>query len=204
MAFEQERAAQSWFGVVTCVSGPLGIYRRDLIDKITDEFVSQKFMGKECTFGDDRHLTNLVLLNGLAVSYSYARCSTDVPNTFKGYIKQQARWGKSHWREMIWQFKALPLHHWYLTYDWQITLLMPFLLSYSIIHQLVLHNYIGIAYLAFTIILMGLIRSIYPALKEKDWQFLIFPLYGFFHLFVLLPLKFYSLFTINITKWGTR
>jgi hyaluronan synthase len=46
MAFNQERAAQSFFGAVTCVSGPLGAYRRHLIEAIKDDFLNQCFLGK--------------------------------------------------------------------------------------------------------------------------------------------------------------
>ncbi len=31
-AFNVERAADSFFGVVNCISGPLGLYRREIID----------------------------------------------------------------------------------------------------------------------------------------------------------------------------
>lgn len=207
MAFEQERAAQSFFGAVTCVSGPLGAYRREVIDRIKDAFVSQKFLGKKCTFGDDRHLTNLVLGLGYKVTYSKAVAYTESPTTLKQYIKQQARWGKSHWREMLWQLKALPKQHIFLAWDWGVSLLLPFLLTASIVHYVYLAftdspRYLGL--LAATVVLMSMLRIAEPMRQTKDPMFFLFVLYSFFHLFVLLPLKFYSLATVNITGWGTR
>jgi hyaluronan synthase len=54
-AFHQERAAQSFFKVVMCCSGPFAAYRRDVVDRINDDYISQVFLGQICTCGDDRH-----------------------------------------------------------------------------------------------------------------------------------------------------
>lgn len=208
MALNQERAAQSLFGAVTCVSGPLGAYRRDLIDKIKHNFITQRFLGRECTFGDDRHLTNLILLAGYQVRYApKAVAYTAAPVGIKEYLIQQTRWGKSHWREMIWQFKALPKQHLYLSYDWLVSLLLPFLLVASIGHYILLAlttSAVWFGYLLLTMIVMSLVRVIDPIIRTKNFAFLLFVIYGFLHLFILLPIKFWSLATINITKWGTR
>lgn len=54
MAFNIERAAQSFNRCVTCVSGPMGIYRTHVLEEILDDWISQTFLGMECTYGDDR------------------------------------------------------------------------------------------------------------------------------------------------------
>lgn len=78
--FNVERAAESFFSVVNCISGPLGLYRKSVVDEVKDKWVHASFLGAKCTFGDDRHLTNLVLLKGLATLYTpYAKCKTDTP-----------------------------------------------------------------------------------------------------------------------------
>ena len=43
MAFNQERAAQSYFGVVMCASGPFSAYRRSIIDAVKHRYVTQSF-----------------------------------------------------------------------------------------------------------------------------------------------------------------
>lgn len=207
MAFNHERASQSYFGCVTCVSGPLGAYRRELIDQIKDQFVNQRFLGKKCTFGDDRYLTNLILGLGYEVRYSKAVAYTEVPATVRQFIKQQTRWGKSHWREMIYQVPALPKQHLYLAYDWTLTLLLPFLLSLALLYSLYLGVTVDASYfltIIGSILVMSAVRVIEPLRQTRDWYFLLFPLYSLFHLVVLLPLKFYALATINLTHWGTR
>jgi hyaluronan synthase len=56
MAFNIERAAQSFNRCVTCVSGPMGIYRAHVLEEILDDWISQTFLGMECTYGDDRQV----------------------------------------------------------------------------------------------------------------------------------------------------
>ena len=45
MAFNIERACQSYFGCVSCISGPIGLYRMSLINKIVDLWSDQRFLG---------------------------------------------------------------------------------------------------------------------------------------------------------------
>lgn len=206
-AFNNERASQGYFNCVSCVSGPMGAYKRKLIDKIKDDFINQTFLGVRCSFGDDRHLTNLVLRKGYQVAYSSAVCHTDVPTSIKQFIKQQARWGKSYWRETIWEIKALPKHHLYLSYDLALNFIMPFLLIASIINLIYLLLAGSPEYLFYfmaMITLMSAIRVIEPAIRTRNPRFFLFILYGYLHLFVLLPVKFYSLATVNKQGWGTR
>lgn len=40
-AFNVERAADSYFGVVNCVSGPLGLYKKHHLQKISEGWIKQ-------------------------------------------------------------------------------------------------------------------------------------------------------------------
>jgi len=51
---------------------------------------------------------------------------------------------------------------------------------------------------------IALIRTIYALFRTKDPNFLLFTLYGFIHIFLLLPTRLYALCTLRRTKWGTR
>lgn len=207
LAFEVERAAQSMYGGVTCVSGPLGGYRRDLIDRVKGGFIAQRFLGRTCTFGDDRHLTNLILGEGYEVHYSRARAWTEAPATFGKYRRQQARWGRSFWREMLWTLKALPRQSVLLAVDWAINLVLPFLLVGSMgwyAYLTVTSGPSALLRFAAMIMLMGLLRAAPAIAATRDPRFLILPLFALFHLFVLLPLKLWSLVTVAASGWGTR
>lgn len=208
-AFHQERAAQSYFNVLMCCSGPFSAYRADIIAKVKEKYVSQKFLGKICTFGDDRHLTNLVLEEGHDVVFdSASTVYTYVPETLGDYIKQQIRWNKSFYREMLWTFKSLHKHHWYMIYDLTMQLVLPFLLLAALIamvYQVVtfqdlthLWKYVAI------LIGIALLRASYGMYRTRNAGFLLFVVYGFIHVLLLLPTRLYALVTINRIKWGTR
>ena len=207
LAFEIERAAQSYHGVVTCVSGPLGGYRRAVLEQVKAAFIGQTFLGRTCTFGDDRHLTNLILGLGYEVHYSRALAWTEVPSRFSRYRSQQARWGRSHWRELLWTAKALPQHSLLLAVDWALTLVLPFLLVASLTWYAYLSVTVGpqalIRFLGM-VVCMSLVRAVPAVTATREWRFLWLPVFALFHMAVLLPLKFWSLATVAARTWGTR
>lgn len=99
IAFTIYKAAESIFGSVTCCPGCCSAYRREYLEPIIDDWLHQTFLGSECTFGDDRSLTNFIIRKYRAC-YSYeARAHTVVPDRFSVYLKQQQRWKKSWVRE---------------------------------------------------------------------------------------------------------
>lgn len=208
-AFHQERAAQSYFYVLTCCSGPFSAYRKEIIDHVKDRYTSQKFLGKRCTYGDDRHLTNLILEEGYRVVFDNKAVSyTHVPEDIHTYIKQQVRWNKSFYREMIWTFKSHQKHHWYMLYDQVMQLVLPFLLVLALlatVYQAIFVVGAGIL-LHYVAILMGIavLRALYGLYRTRDKGFLLFVVYGFIHVFLLIPTRLYALCTLRETGWGTR
>jgi hyaluronan synthase/N-acetylglucosaminyltransferase len=207
-AFHQERAAQSFFKVVMCCSGPLAAYRRSIIDKVKDAYVSQTFLGQTCTFGDDRHLTNLVLREGYDVVFDdRAKAFTEAPETIPRYLRQQVRWNKSFYREMLWSLKFAHRKHPYLAVDLLLQGMLPFLLMLSLgamayqtafvdsSHAL---RYVGM------VVGIAVLRALYGVIRTRDIGFLLFVVYGFLHVFLLIPTRLYALATIGRTHWGTR
>ena len=69
-AFNLERYYQSKLNIVTCCSGVLAAYRREYVIPILHEYLNTNFLGKRLTYGDDRHLTMLLLKN-YKIKYSY-------------------------------------------------------------------------------------------------------------------------------------
>ncbi len=207
-AFNQERAAQSYFGVVICCSGPFSAYRRSIISAIEERYVTQRFLGKLCTFGDDRHLTNLVLAEGFKVFYDMkATAYTYVPETLSGYVRQQVRWNKSFYREFLWTMRFVRKHHMYMFYDMLVQFILPFLLVGSLTITAVLaalgHMSVLVWYGA-SLLGVALLRSVYALYRLRDPGCLLFMLYGCVHIFVLMPVRFYALCTLRKTHWGTR
>jgi cellulose synthase/poly-beta-1,6-N-acetylglucosamine synthase-like glycosyltransferase len=207
-AFHQERAAQSFFKVVMCCSGPFAAYRTEVVDRIKDDYISQVFLGQICTFGDDRHLTNLILREGYQVVFdNRAIAFTQAPTTLTGYIRQQVRWNKSFYREMLWTLKFAHRRHPYLALDLVLQGLLPFMLMIALAATAYQAIFIDHSYVwKYLVVLVGiaLLRALYGVIRTRDPGFLLFVIYGFVHVFVLIPTRLFALATINRTHWGTR
>lgn len=207
-AFNQERAAQSLFKVVMCASGPFSAYRRAIIDQVKDRYVGQTFLGEACTFGDDRHLTNLVLDLGFGVVYEKdAIAWTHVPDTIPKYLHQQVRWNKSFYREILWTARFAHRRHPYLAIDLTLQAVLPFMLLGALtamtyqaifVDLKMLWLYLGI------LVTIGLIRASYGLWRTREPGFLSFAVYGFIHVGLLIPTRLYALATIRRGHWGTR
>jgi hyaluronan synthase/N-acetylglucosaminyltransferase len=211
-AFNQERAAQSLFGTVLCCSGPLAAYRNTIVQHVKEQYITQKFLGDYCTYGDDRHLTNLVLEQGYRVYYERtAKAWTHVPQKLTPWLKQQSRWNRSFYREFLWTMKRVILtrkfQNAYMIYDLLMQLILPFLLLISLSFVflrtateswLFLLGYITILFA------ISLLRGIYAYMRTKETMFFLFPLYALCHIFLLIPVRVYALCTLKTTKWGTR
>jgi hyaluronan synthase len=207
-AFHQERAAQSYFNVVMCCSGPFAAYRRVVVDRIKDDYVRQVFLGQLCTFGDDRHLTNLILREGYRVVFdNRAVVFTQVPTTLPKYIRQQVRWNKSFYREMLWTLKFAHRRHPYLGVDLFLQAVLPFMLMVALVATAYQAIFVDISHVwkyVAMLVAIALVRAGYGLVRTRDPGFLLFVVYGFLHVFVLIPTRLYALVTMKRTHWGTR
>ncbi|HZD70865.1 MAG TPA: glycosyltransferase [Actinomycetes bacterium] len=128
--FGTERAAQSACDAVLCCAGPFAAYRRSVLSLVWDRYLNQRFLGMTCTTGDDIHLTNLVIGAGFRSVYQPRAVSrTQVPSTVRQYLRQQGRWYRSFYRELMWIAPLLPRRHPYLAVDVLARALVPLLLG---------------------------------------------------------------------------
>ncbi len=120
------KAAESVFGTVTCVSGPLAAFRREAIAPYLPAWANDRFAGGEFRFATDRQLTAYVLGQywvgkGLRQKYRddplaaapssdrawrveyvhSARALTNAPVTVRSFLHQQVRWKKSFIRNLF-------------------------------------------------------------------------------------------------------
>lgn len=214
-AFNFERAAQSCFGNVLCCSGPLTCYRADLFSKSLPAYINQYWQGVKCTFGDDRHLTSLILSHGYDTAYDYrAVAFTAAPSTIAGYIKQQKRWTKSGIREGILMFSNRSLcrgdrPRLYAAWEVAITLLMPVLLITNLVGMAIghWHNTQVLAQYFTVLITVAYVRSAIgiqnDPFNRRIW-YALFPIYALFNVIVMLPVRVWAACTLTDTRWGTR
>ncbi|KAI9304078.1 nucleotide-diphospho-sugar transferase [Cunninghamella echinulata] len=204
MAFNIERAAQGFNRAVTCVSGPMGIYRGSVLRLILNDWVTQQFMGMECTYGDDRHLTNRVLTLGKKVVYNHlAYCETETPIHFLRWFKQQTRWSKSFYREILWNIRSLHKHSPWMAAELFYQGMYPFVLMFSIFYILWNRNTWILLMWLVSLMLIALIKTIYSVIVARSFRFLAFPLYSVYYLFGLVPAKLWALVSLWDVGWGT-
>jgi hyaluronan synthase len=203
-AFNLERAAQSYFHCVSCVSGPLGMYRVSAIAPVLEKWITQSVCGRPTTFGDDRHMTNLLLGQGFQVLYTHkAVCYTETPHTLSRWFTQQTRWGRSFFREYLLGITSFYKVSWWLVYDLTyLTFYSLFLFIFSILMlmNLSIHNLLS---LITTAIIVASIRALYAIVLEKDWKYALFAHFGIIYFICLLPLKIWSALSFFINDWGT-
>lgn len=93
LSYRLFRSAEAYFNTVNCCTGSFSAYRTERLMEVLDEWAQQTFMGRPRTFGDDRSLTHLMLREGGDTVYQpWASSVTIVPETLKGFIRQQGRW----------------------------------------------------------------------------------------------------------------
>ncbi|RJT40419.1 chitooligosaccharide synthase NodC [Mesorhizobium waimense] len=207
LACNAERAAQARFGAVMCCCGPCAMYRRSALVSLLDQYETQLFRGKPSDFGEDRHLTILMLKAGFQTEYvSDAIAATVVPDRLVPYLRQQLRWARSTFRDTLLGLPLLPSLNGYLTLDVVGQNLCPLLLAVSVLT--------GIAQLALTgqmpwwtvlvIASMTLIRCSVAALRARELRFFGFALHTFIQIFLIIPVKIYALCTLSNSDWLSR
>lgn len=207
IAFRIMKAAESYFDAVTCLSGPLSCYRKDLVIKYMDAWLNQKFLGYKATFGDDRSMTNFILRNNRTGYQDTAICTTIVPNRYSVFLKQQMRWKRSWLRESLIASRFMWKKEPFMSLSFYMGVLVPLLAPIIVLYNLI---YIPITYRVFPltfiigICLMALLMSMAQLLlrKSSTWIFgLWFCLYYEAVLLWQMPIAWVTFWK---TTWGTR
>uniref|UniRef100_A0A673XSU4 Hyaluronan synthase 1 n=1 Tax=Salmo trutta TaxID=8032 RepID=A0A673XSU4_SALTR len=204
MAFNIERSCQSFFNCVSCISGPLGLYRNDLLQQFLESWYNQKFLGTHCTFGDDRHLTNRMLSMGYATKYTArSKCYTETPGQFLRWLNQQTRWTKSYFREWLYNAMWWHKHHLWMTYESIVSGVFPFFVTATIIQLFWTRTLWDILWVLCCIQLIGLIKAAYACILRRDLVMVFMSLYSALYMTSLLPAKYFAIITMNKSSWGT-
>lgn len=204
-AFNLERASSSFLRCVMCCGGPLACYRTTALRQIVDKWLEQRFLGKPCTFGDDRHLTNCILGTGMRVVYTQrATCQTDSPTDFISFMNQQTRWSKSYFREIFYSLACLDRQNFWLGWELFYRTLYFFLVSFWAMYLLYFASIKTQAIALITMTAFSIVRTLFGVIIMRDARFLFFTLYVFIYFFMIIPTKITALLTMRETGWGTR
>ena len=226
------KAFESIFGAVTCVSGPLAVFRKETIWNFMPAWEHDMFLGQEFKFATDRTLTGFALGGkyiGKKLKQKYAdsefmkidyplknwkivyckssRAWTHVPDSMSRVLKQQIRWKKSFIRNIFFTGKF----YWRkpflpaMVYYLHIAfvLLGPFIAFRHVIY-LPLHGDLYSALLYFSgILFIGFMFGLAFKLENPESNRWIYrPLMSILSTTVLSWLIFYSAATIKKMHWS--
>ena len=108
------RLSQGATGTVMVVPGPIGLFRRDALDRV--EATNEHDRGNEeqtipgpfspLTFAEDFHLSLSMLALGYSVEYEpHAIAHTKAPSTLAGLISQRYRWNRGTMQVVLWYLR---------------------------------------------------------------------------------------------------
>jgi cellulose synthase/poly-beta-1,6-N-acetylglucosamine synthase-like glycosyltransferase len=218
--------AQSVVGQIGCLPGRTIAFRRTILMRVMDKFMTEKFMGVFLEVSDDRTLTNLTLKEGYRTVYQHTSLVyTDAPLQVKKLFKQQLRWARGSQyntlRMLPWMLSHAPLLAFFFVMD----ILLPFLLAGVIggwayraltgqgynFYQGFLDTYgintgiiaVVVLMVASSVISMA-IRQI-RHLAEKPSDFFRLPVFILVSTFFLMPIRLIGFFRMgHASGWGTR
>jgi hyaluronan synthase len=211
LAFDLVRAVQSTYGVVQCCPGALSAYRAAALYRVLDAWTDQTFLGRRCTYGEDRSLTNFVLDLGYDVLYQRkAVVHTLVPITYDKLCRMYLRWERSNIQEF---FRFLPI-------AWKRPLKVRLIALFDIVISNLRYVvwYMALALLVLLCVddpftlprvlaaigLMSLFNMLHYLRSERSTEFIYGIFYSYFSFFGLSWIFLYALLTVRSRSWMTR
>ncbi|MFD1714796.1 glycosyltransferase family 2 protein [Amnibacterium flavum] len=218
--------AQSVLGQIGCLPGRTIAFRRNILMRVMDKFMTQKFLGVFLEVSDDRTLTNLTLKEGYRTVYQYTSLVyTDAPLQVKKLYKQQLRWARGSQyntlRMLPWMLGHAPVLALFFVMD----IILPFLLL-GVIGGWVWRAIVGGGYNFYSDILttygvqsgLALVVALMVAssvlsmairqlrhLAEKPTDFFRLPLFIIVSTAFLMPIRIIGFFRMaHASGWGTR
>jgi Glycosyl transferase family group 2 len=218
--------AQSVIGQIGCLPGRTIAFRRSILMRVMDKFMTEKFMGVFLEVSDDRTLTNLTLKEGYRTVYQHTSLVyTDAPLQVKKLFKQQLRWARGSQyntlRMLPWMLSHAPLLAFFFVMD----ILLPFLLAGVIggwayraltgqgynFYQGFLDTYgiktgiIAVLALMVTSSVISMAIRQIRHLAEKPSDFFRLPVFILVSTFFLMPIRLIGFFRMgHASGWGTR
>jgi hyaluronan synthase len=218
--------AQSVLGQIGCLPGRTIAFRRDILMRVMDRFMHEKFMGVFLEVSDDRTLTNLTLKEGYRTVYQYTSLVyTDAPLQVKKLFKQQLRWARGSQyntlRMLPWMLGHAPILAVFFLTD----IILPFMLFGVIagwvyraltgqgenLYQGILQQYgfsTGFIYVAALMVVSSVLSMAIRQMRhlaEKPSDFFRLPMFIIVSTFFLMPIRLIGFFRLaHASGWGTR
>jgi hyaluronan synthase len=218
--------AQSVVGQIGCLPGRTIAFRRSILMRVMEKFMSEKFLGVFLEVSDDRTLTNLTLKEGYRTVYQHTSLVyTDAPLKVKKLFKQQLRWARGSQyntlRMLPWMLGHAPILSFFFVMD----ILLPFILA-GVMGGWVYRSITGEGYNFYegflksygiqggiiTVVALMVASSVISMsirqirhLSEKPSDFFRLPVFIIVSTFFLMPIRLIGFFRMaHASGWGTR
>ena len=218
--------AQSVLGQVGCLPGRTIAFRRSILVRVMEKFMTERFMGVFLEVSDDRTLTNLTLKEGYRTVYQYTSLVyTDAPLQVKKLFKQQLRWARGSQyntlRMLPWMLGHAPVLALFFVMD----IVLPFILA-GVIGGWIYRSFTGEGYnfyegilkeygvqggVALVVSLMVVSSVLSMAIRqirhlsEKPFDFFRLPIFIIVSTAFLMPIRLIGFFRMgHASGWGTR
>jgi hyaluronan synthase len=212
ISFNFGRAYQSVYGAVFCCPGALTAYKKDVLKKFIHDWVNQRFLHTQCTYGEDRALTTQILKAGYKTRFqSNAIVYTKVPSTFIQMNRMYLRWTRSYIRESIifagfmftkyrTEKRILPIFDFFF-----LNFLHPFhIFSLGfVVYSFFVQPLFILRYFA-VLVIFSFLLSLYYLRAKRSLTFLYGIPYAFITAFCLWWIVPFAAFTMKNQSWMTR
>lgn len=213
------RSAQSVWKSVLVNSGPIAVYRADIVRENLDVYLSETFGGKYVEFSDDSMLTLFAKLayggKAKTVQQPTAFAFSLMPVRVRHHLRQWERWMRGSTIRSFWRFRYLQMAspaYWLHLWTWMQTFLS---VAVSVWLFIAYHNSLTWQ-LALTFVLVPILLGYVQSLKyltirrsdvsawSKAFNYFLLPLALIWALTVLRFVRWYAVATILRMDWGTR
>lgn len=211
LSFDFLRSVQSTYGSVYCCPGALAAYRASLVRQILPRWLNQRFLGVNCTIGEDRALTNDILAMGYDTVYQRgAVVKTIVPTTYRKLCRMYLRWDRSYIREEVRLLRIVwkrPLRARCMTIVEQTFTNLRFPIAWTALVLLVvasLNDPFTILRVLISVGVAATLYALYYLRSERSWDFVYGIVYAYFSFLTLFWVFPYALLTLRQRSWMTR
>jgi hyaluronan synthase len=211
LSFDYLRSAQSVFRTVYCCPGALAAYRASVVRRVLPAWERQVFLGTQCTYGEDRALTNEIMRLGFDSVYQRtASVLTIVPTTYRKLCLMFLRWERSFVREearfacIVWRRPARARA--FALLDMVVTnLRYPALYASLTLFAIALfEDPLALPRMALAMAAISLLYSLYYLRSERSLDMVYGVFFAYFAAFGLFWIFPYAVLTARARGWLTR
>jgi hyaluronan synthase len=211
LSFDMLRAVESGYRTVYCCPGALTAFRAEAVRAVLNDWRQQKFLGSACTFGEDRALTNWILMHRYDTVYQgTALVRTLVPESYTKLCRMFLRWDRSYVREELRFLRIVwkrPLGPRLIAFSERAITNLRYPVNFASLGLIAIlinaHPLVLVRFLL-SIGLLSLFYTTYFLRTERSMHFLYGVVYSFFSAFTLFWIFPYAVLTVRARSWLTR